>query len=293
MSASATSATMSAASTATKTGIDPRWFSSSLLTLILVVGQWRFQILGDSYVPWMVALGTALVTELVLWRTLRGGWPNILSAYISGNSIAILVKPDGALLWPFAIGSFLSIACKYTLNYKHRHLWNPTNFGICVLLALASEHVSILSHQWGNEPLMVALIWTVGLLIVWRAKVLHLTLTYLAAFAAFAVLRAQLNGQSIATELAPVTGPMYTLFMFFMVTDPKTIPKGRKVQVLTVLAIAALECVFRILCDREILGTHSPLRFAPALYALFLIGAPVFWWQLRKAPDPALTPARA
>lgn len=285
MSAAAT--TMNVTRAEEKKGIDPRWFSSSLLTLILVVGQWRFQILGDSYVPWMVALGTAVLTEIVLWRTLRGGWPNVLSAYISGNSIAILVKPDGALLWPFVIGSFLSIACKYTLNYKHRHIWNPTNFGICVLLAVASSRVSILSHQWGNEPILVALIWCVGSLIVWRARVLHLTLTYLAAFALFAVLRAQLNGQSITTELAPITGPMYTLFMFFMVTDPKTIPRGRKAQILTVLSIAALECVFRILCDREVIGTHNPLRFAPALYALFLIGAPVFWWQLRGESEPS------
>lgn len=274
-----------------KKGVDPRWLSSSLLTLILVVGQWRFQILGDSYVPWSLALGTALVTELVLWRALRSGWPNLLSAYISGNSVAILLKPDGALLWPFVIGSFLSIASKYTLNYQQRHLWNPTNFGVCALLALASERVSILGHQWGNDPIMVAVIWSVGLLIVRRAKVWHLTLTYLGAFAVLAVVRAWLIGQPIATELAPVTGPMYQLFMFFMITDPKTIPKGRKAQFLTVLAIAALECVIRLLCEWELIGAHNPLRFAPPLYALFVIGAPVLWWQLYRTPAPA--PARA
>jgi hypothetical protein len=72
--------------------IDPRWYFSSLLTLILIVGQWKFQILGDSYVPWMVALATAIGAELILYPMLRGGWPNILSAYITGNSVAILTK---------------------------------------------------------------------------------------------------------------------------------------------------------------------------------------------------------
>ena len=56
--------------------IDPRWYSSSLLTTILVVGQWRYQILGDSYWPWFTALATAMATEIIAWKLLRPGWPN-------------------------------------------------------------------------------------------------------------------------------------------------------------------------------------------------------------------------
>ena len=111
--------------------IDPRWFSSSLLTLILVVGQWRFQILGDSYVPWLVALSTALLAEIVLYRLHSRGFPNLLSAYISGNSVAILLKPSADLIWPFAACSLLAISSKYVLRYRGRHLWNPTNFSVC------------------------------------------------------------------------------------------------------------------------------------------------------------------
>src|SRR5262249_22615921 len=142
--------------------IDPRWFSSSLLTLILAIGQWKFQILGDSYVPWMVALGTALLAEAVLHHAATGRWPNLLSAYISGNSVAILLKPLGSL-WPFAVCSLLAILSKYVLRYRGRHLWNPTNFSVCAMLLVASGQVSMLSHQWGNDPSMVAIIWGIGL----------------------------------------------------------------------------------------------------------------------------------
>src|SRR6185295_10027354 len=118
-----------------------------------------------------------------------GGFPNLLSAYISGNSVAILLKPSGDLLWPFVVCSLLAILSKYVLRYRGRHLWNPTNFSVCVMLLVASGRVSMLSHQWGNDPAMVAVIWAIGLLTVWRARVWHLTLSYLAAFVVLAWVR--------------------------------------------------------------------------------------------------------
>lgn len=267
--------------------IDPRWYFSSLLTLILVIGQWKFQILGDSYLPWIVALGTAIGTELVLFPMLRGGWPNLLSAYITGNSVAILTKPDGALIWPFAVGSLISIASKYVLNYRGRHLWNPTNFGICTLLLVASHRVTILSHQWGNDPMMVALIWTVGLLTVSRARVRHITLAYCAAFIVLAGVRSTITGLPLLGELAPITGPMYTLFMFFMVTDPRTVVDGKLRQVGVVVLVALAECAIRLACDFDLLSSGNPLRAAPPMFALFLVGPPLLALQLWHAGPPA------
>lgn len=270
--------------------IDPRWFSSSLLTLILVVGQWKFQILGDSYVPWMLALSTAVVAEIVLFRMFAGGFPNLLSAYISGNSVAILLKPSREVLWPFVVCSLLAISSKYVLRYRGRHLWNPTNFSVCLLLLVAAGQVSMLSHQWGNAPAMVAVIWSIGLLTVWRARVLHITLTYLGAFAVLAWVRTWFNHQPIGAELGPATGPMYQLFMFFMVTDPRTIVRGTAKQVGVVVVVALVECAIRLLCDFDVIPAGNPLCTAPPMFALFLVGPIFFWLQLARTPAPA--PAR-
>lgn len=272
---------------AARRGIDPRWLSSSLLTLILAVGQWRFQILGDSYVPWIVALATAIVAEIVLYRLHSGGFPNLLSAYISGNSVVILLKPSGGLIWPFAVCSLLAISSKYVLRYRGRHLWNPTNFGVCVMLLVASGQVSMLSHQWGNDPAMVAVIWAIGLLTVWRARVLHITLAYLASFVLFAWIRTFVNHHPLGGELGPVTGPMYQLFMFFMVTDPRTIVRGRLKQVGVVVLVAVAECAIRLLCDFDVFPAGSPLCAAPPMYGLFLVGPVFLFAQLARQPARA------
>jgi hypothetical protein len=281
-----------AAAPRAKRGIDPRWFSSSLLTLILVIGQWRFQILGDSYLPWICALATALVAEIVLYKLHSGGFPNLLSAYISGNSVAILLKPSREVLWPFVVCSLLAIGSKYVLRYRGRHLWNPTNFSVCALLLLAPGAVSILSHQWGNDPAMVAIIWAVGLLTVTRARVAHLTLGYLLFFVVLAWFRTLFNHQPLRSELGPVTGPMYQLFMFFMVTDPRTIVRGKGPQMIALALVALVECALRMACDFDLIPSGSPLCAAPPMFALCAVGPICLWLQLRKAPA-APTPAAA
>ncbi|MEZ4457019.1 MAG: hypothetical protein R2882_10800, partial [Gemmatimonadales bacterium] len=130
--------------------LDPRYLIAGLITLVLVLGQAHYTILG-GYERLAVALSVCVVTEAVLSLLMRGRIVNLQSAYISGISMSLLTKPQGGFLWPFAVGGFLAIASKYVLTYRKQHIWNPTNFAISMLLLLAPNRVSILSHQWGNE----------------------------------------------------------------------------------------------------------------------------------------------
>src|SRR5256885_2677094 len=169
--------------------LDPRYPVSFLITLILVLGEARYGILG-GYARLATALSVCMATELALSRWLLGGrFANVASAYITGISLALLIKPRADLLWPFALGGFLAIASKYALQYRGRHLWNPSNFAISVLLLAAPASVAILSRQWGNDLATNAVIWCFGLLIVSRVRMLHITLTYVAGFLALAALR--------------------------------------------------------------------------------------------------------
>src|SRR6185369_8374420 len=198
--------------------LDPRYLIAGLITLVLVTAQFRYHMVG-GYDRLLVALGTCLVTEALLSWFDRGKVVNLLSAYISGISLTLLTKPQGGALWPFVIGGFLAISSKYVLRYRDNHLWNPTNFAICALLLLAPSRVSVLSHQFGNDLTTNLVIWAFGLVIAARVGVLHITLAYVASFLVLNSLRATLMGQAILPEIAPITGPMYQLFLFFMITD--------------------------------------------------------------------------
>jgi len=250
--------------------LDPRYFASFLITLILVLGEARYGILG-GYDRLVIALGVCVATELVLSRLLRGAFANVSSAYITGISLALLIKPRTALLWPFALGGFIAIASKYVLQIRGRHLWNPSNFAISLLVVAAPASVAILSHQWGNDLAVNAVIWGFGLAIVSRVGMLHVTLTYVVSFIAFAALRHGLAGGPLMAELAPLTGPMYQLFIFFMVTDPKTTVSTVRGRMVVVAAVAAVEAVIRAAGDHHV-SLLSALYPAPPILALAIVG---------------------
>jgi enediyne biosynthesis protein E5 len=264
-----------------KLGFNNRYIAPIFITLILVVGHLGYGIL-EGYEKTGVAIVGAVVAELILGRIFFGKWLNLASAYITGISCGILLRSPA--LWPFALAGVLSIMSKYILRVKGRHLWNPSNFGICVLLFLAPETVAALSVQWGNFKWPLIVIWVLGAIIIWRAKRINISATYVAAFLVFALVRSYITGDSWWAEVAPITGPMYQLFVFFMITDPKTSVKSKKWQCVVVILVAFVELLLRL---NHVV--HAPL------YALFIVG-PVamlieIWFESRQAVLQSSTPA--
>ena len=264
--------------------VDPRYLIAFLITLVLVAAQLRYHVVG-GYARLAVALLTCMATEALLSWFDRGKIVNLQSAYISGISLTLLIKPQGATLWPFVLGGFLAIASKYVLRYRNNHIWNPTNFAIVVLLLAAPARISVLSHQWGNDLATNLVIWTFGLVIAARVGVLHITLTYVASFLLLNTLRSLALGQPVLPELAPITGPMYQLFIFFMITDPRTVVKQRSQQIMVAILIAVAEAAIRFASDQ---AWPLPIAFnaAPALVALWLVGPVAKWIDLRRIAPP-------
>jgi len=265
-----------------KSALDSRFAPPVFITLILLVGNLSFGIL-ESYQKTLLAIGTSIACELILGRIFLHKWLHPASAYITGISVGILLRSPA--FWPYALCAALSITSKYALRFRNRHIWNPSNFGICAMLFLASDAVAGLSIQWGNNFASLIAIWILGSLIVWRARRLHITAVYVASFILLSLLRAHITGDPWQAEISPITGPMYQLFIFFMITDPKTTVRSRSGQCIVAFAIALVEFFMRL--DSSI--------YAP-LYALCWVGpAAIFleMWINSRRPAPALAAAPA
>src|SRR6202167_1749361 len=259
-----------------------RYLSPLLITIVLLVGQLSYGIL-ESYTRTLLAIGTSLVAELILSRIYLGKWPNLASAYITGISVGILVRSPA--FWPYALCALISITSKYVLRVRDRHIWNPSNFGISVMLFLAAETVATLSIQWGNYLWPMLVIWALGSAIIWRLHRFHITGVYVASFVVLAFLRSWMTGSPWQSELAPITGPMYQLFIFFMITDPKTTVRGRRGQCVVVFLVALFEMVLRL----------DQIVYAP-FYALFVVGPTAMlieiWLESRRANATKITVAQ-
>jgi len=243
---------------------------SFCITLMLVVGEGRYGILG-GYDRLGISLGVCVATELALARFVGGRAAALQSAYVTGISLALLLKPRAGLLWPFALGAFLAIASKYVLAYRGQHLWNPSNFAISLLLVVAPGSVAILSHQWGNHFGTNAVIWAFGVLIAARVRVLHVTVTYVVCYLLLAAARSAMVGTPLAAELAPITGPMYQLFIFFMITDPRTTVGSMRGRIVVAALVAVAEAAIRVGADHQV-AALTLLYPAPPILALAIVG---------------------
>jgi Na+-translocating ferredoxin:NAD+ oxidoreductase RnfD subunit len=212
----------------------------------------------QSYRHTLLAIVSSIGLEIVLCRFQTGRFPHLASAYITGISVGILIRSP--LAWPFIVCSLLSISSKYALRIHGRHLWNPSNFGVSTLIFLVPTVAVPLSLEWGNHLWAPAIIFALGSAILYTLGRLHITLTYVAAFSALSLLRGALTGQPVLSELGLLTAPSYLLFMFFMITDPKTTPRTRGRQIAVTLIVAIVETILRL---RE--ESHAPY------YALFIV----------------------
>ena len=239
-------------------GLQSRYLSPALITCILIGGQVTFGFL-ESLGQTLTAILSSVLAEFALGWLTWGVWPGLVSAYITGISVGILIRSP--LFWPYVLCSVLSIASKYVLRWRGRHLWNPSNFGVSIMLFLAPEVVAGLSIQWGNTLSVMVIIWILGSAALWRLRRFHICAVYIISFLAFALIRCAFTGQAYLTSIAPITGPMYQLFIFFMITDPKTTVLTRKGQCFVAFLVAFVEMILRL----------NEAIYAP-FYALFLVG---------------------
>jgi Na+-transporting NADH:ubiquinone oxidoreductase subunit NqrB len=248
--------------------LDNRFLPPILITSILVGANLSFGIL-EGWERTGLAIVVAIGTEMLLGRVTYGKWPHPASAYISGISAGILIRSP--FWWPYFFGSFISILSKYVLRLNGRHIWNPTNFGVSAMVFLAPATVTVLSVQWGNAVAPMAVIWLLGAVIVWRVGRAHISATYVVAFFLFSIVRSAVTGIPYLATVAPITGPMYQLFIFFMITDPKTTVRSKRGQCIVVVLVAFVEMLMRL----------AEVVYAP-FYALFIVGSVAMVWEIRR-----------
>jgi Na+-translocating ferredoxin:NAD+ oxidoreductase RnfD subunit len=129
----------------------------------------------------------------------------------------------------------------------------------------------------------MVVIWILGSVIVWRVGRLHISATYVMSFLALSFVQSAVTGNPWLAIVAPITGPMYQLFIFFMVTDPKTTVGSKRGQMLVVFLVAVVEMILRL----------NEVVYAP-FYALFLVGPASLFVEalfLSKQPRPIPAPA--
>ena len=323
---------------------DPRLHLAAVIVTLQVLGQVAFDF-QLSIAQILVALGTSAALEVsIAFRRQRViMWP--ASALLTGNGVAFVLRVPGTEhgdwwsmngAWIFALAAAVGLVSKYVVQFRGRHVFNPSNFGLVLcFLALGPERADPLPFWWG--PLSPALVFALALIvaggfaILGRLHLTHIAVGFWLSFAAgIGVLALTGHTMTAAWHVGPIEGaqfwwtlvssPEILVFLFFMITDPRTIPDspaGRRayavgVGLLATLLIApfttefaakvaVLGALFAVCAARPLLVLLSATRAVampsrltarvhagrPAVGALTLAGAVAFTGLVIVAGVPA------
>jgi hypothetical protein len=243
---------------------DPRLHLAGVIVSLQVLGQVAFSF-RLSIAQILVSLGTCAVLEFAIaFRRQRViMWP--ASALLTGNGVAFVLRVPGTEhgdwwslhgWWIFVATAAVSLLSKHVVRIGGRHVFNPSNIGLVLcFLILGKNRADPLDFWWApmSTWMAAALIIIVagGLLILSRLHLLGIAVGFWLSFAAgVGILAASGHAISARWHLGPVSGdyfwwvlvtsPEVLVFLFFMITDPKTIPDGRVARFVYAVSVGLL-----------------------------------------------------
>lgn len=234
---------------------DPRLHLAATVISLQVLGQ---TVLGFelSIAQILLCLGTCGLLEagITFWERRVVAWP--ASALLTGNGVAFILRVPGTEHgdwwstrgWPIFVSvSALSLASKYLITFRGRHLFNPSNLGLVVcFLVLGPLHADPQDLWWGPiSPAVVAALVVIalgGVGVTWRQGLFGAAAGFYVTFAVgTGVLAASGHCMTARWSAVPVcdgsywwvlvSSPEVLVFTLFMITDPQTIPAGRVGQI--------------------------------------------------------------
>ncbi len=250
---------------------DPRtWQVLSLATLL----TWGTIWLGFDQPLHKIALAVtaALLTEALLAPLVASRPFEPRSALISSLSLCLLLRTSEP--WLMALAGALAIASKYLIRFDGKHVFNPTNLAITLLVALSGE-AWISPAQWGSQTWSAFLFACLAVTVLSRSRRIDIALAFLATVAALLFARALYLGDPMAIPLKQMQSGALLLFAFFMISDPKTTPDRRSARILYGAFVACLGVTLQ-------LGCYVPEGM---MYALFL-ASPLVPLIDRRMPIP-------
>ncbi|MGD9997605.1 MAG: hypothetical protein AB7L17_20800 [Ilumatobacteraceae bacterium] len=246
---------------------DPRIHLSSVIITILFIGiGWLGFRLSIAQI--LVTMAACAAAELAIGYRRTGvfAWP--ASAFQTATSTALLFRVIGTEngdYWSmrgwhlFAIVGVAGVLTKYTIRFRTGHVFNPSNVLLVIaFLVLGSERVEPLDYWWAPFGWPMAAAYAViivgGLVICGRLRLLGLSAAlWISLAAGLGLLALADHTMTTRYSLVPISGahfwwiimtsPEIMIFMFFMITDPRTVPDGRVARVAYGLAIGVVSAL--------------------------------------------------
>jgi Na+-transporting NADH:ubiquinone oxidoreductase subunit NqrB len=205
------------------------------------------------------------------------------SVLISAASLCLLLKTN---YWYVSLlAAFLTVVSKYVFRYHHKHIFNPSAFGIVATILLTKD-AWLSPAQWGSNAVIFFFVVTLGVIVVTRVQKLDVSLAFLLAFVGLLFWRqVYVIGWPADHFFHSVSTGSLLLFTFFMISDPRTAPDHPLARMIWAICIAAVSfylAAFKWMNNTPVWVLVMAAPMVPLLDQLFK--AKTFQWKDENVP---------
>ena len=264
--------------------LDPRWYQIAMLSALLGYGVLGLHFdLGAGRIA--AVIGTALGVQLLCTRIWKLPAFDPLSALISGIGLCTLLRTNG--IATAMLAAALAIGSKFVLRWRGKHLYNPTNLALVVMLITGAGWIS--PGQYGHVAFVALLIVCMGFTVVCRAGRSDVTLAFLGTYAAILFGRSLWLGEPLTIPVHRLQSGLLLQFAFNMISDPRTTPDSRRGRLLfgALVALGAGFVQFRLFRTNGPVWSLAACTLLVPLLDRWLPGARHQWNPLAAAGAPA------
>lgn len=258
--------------------ISGRWFLGSHHITLILIGL-IFYRLQRTPLQILVCLFCGFLTEILFYKftnkyTENKLWDRLFSTTNAVFGLLLLLKSH--LWWFYGVVVVITVTAKYLLRKtQNSHIFNPTNFAIVMVITFFPSHwfASLLDeYMLSWYPMLHVTIF--GLLAVWLGRTYVVSFAYILSLIFWCLLFFPVkNFSELILALGPEFGAIGLIFLFLMITDPKTVPYSYKAQAVYAFVIAFI---------------HILLRYEQYLYsryvALFIVTLAYYLFSIIKEP---------
>lgn len=243
---------------------DPRFlfilFTGSFLMYVL-----NIQGYGRSIDEFLYLAFWCMFFELLFRKILQEKWVFPISGYIPAFGIFIVCDVIDKIYYiPLA---FAAIGSKAFIQKNGHHIFNPASFAILTISLGLSDKVSPAGFlRWDGNLWHSLYIFICGSLIAWKVNRLAIPSSYIIVSAIISPIVALAKNVNPFTYFNNLMWQGTVIFLFFMLTDPKTSPNRFKYQIAYGAITAVFTQIMRYYEHR--LAPHIALTLTCFLYAM-------------------------
>lgn len=266
---------------------DPRLIEIGGLVVALVVRMVAIHP-APSALHILAALVTAVVLDVVLTYARQRRLVVPASALITGAIVALILKTSA--VGPFALAAALAILSKHLIRTAGRHMLNPAAFGLTVVLLAFPSLVHTVTHNWTATFLVAPFLIMGGAIATKQAESIDLAMWFIPIYMLGVVVdTVATHGSALSASNVKGTvfavQPVFLIFAFYLLTDPRTAPRAKMGRRLYAIMIALLGVII------SVPGLDRMVSLLVALLVGNLVAALVLDKYFAKEEEPAVPPS--